>query len=512
MALGTSSVRTRMSGRCFMRRDVVGKLVACALLAPSLALAQTKETVEPPLPRLGLDPAEPSVRSAPPATPFGIAPATSSEYVLDFHGYLLLPLQLGLQKRDGDSVLHTPPLVPQDYRRFQYTGALPSPWIQLNLTYGNSTIAGTVILAASSATEGEAFYDAIRQLGVSDAYVTLNLSKQLGVPLQIRGGAMHQRYGVMGAFDMGRYATPLIARVNSIGESASIRFPVGSNANVVIEQGIGGNYGRMPPGIPASGWNDFADANVGSSYVNQLHAGFNLSGLFQFGAHYVTAWSQDDQGPTATLQKGRITVLGADARLTAGKFGHLYAGFAQTQATNASYVSGIVEILNARGGPELTREYLGGDGDGSLTTFGAQYDLSIARALYGDDYKGLNPDLLLSLFTIGTSVKSDDPAYDGVFKLKGGVEATYNMMSWFGLSGRFDHVRQDSSNSESVFSMYTARLLFHTGWLSRDEFSLQYSHFVYGDQVYPSTGFPPMDNPTRSPDEDVFALSTTFWW
>ena len=65
--------------------------------------------------------------------PFGISPATSKEYVLDFHGYLLLPMVLGVHERENpgpnqsDTVLHTPPLVPQDYRRFQYTAVVPDP-------------------------------------------------------------------------------------------------------------------------------------------------------------------------------------------------------------------------------------------------------------------------------------------------------------------------------------------------------------------------------------------------
>ena len=80
MVLGISTVRTaRISGRCFMRRDLVTALALCALSAPAPAFAQAADqNQEPGLPRLGLDPAEPDARSAPPATPFGISPATSS--------------------------------------------------------------------------------------------------------------------------------------------------------------------------------------------------------------------------------------------------------------------------------------------------------------------------------------------------------------------------------------------------------------------------------------------------
>jgi hypothetical protein len=214
-----------------MRRELVVRWwlipALAALAAPATARAQPTNGDEADeqrvIPRLGLDIAEPGVRSAPPATAFGIAPATSKDSALDFHGYLLLPLTVGLTSRenpppgiDGGTIFHTPPLVPQNFRRFQYTAVVPTPWIQLNFDYGNSRVAGTVILAATTASEGEAFFDPMRNITVSNAYVTLNLSDKVGNPFLVRGGAMQLRYGAMGAFDAGRYATPLIARVNAI--------------------------------------------------------------------------------------------------------------------------------------------------------------------------------------------------------------------------------------------------------------------------------------------------------
>jgi hypothetical protein len=282
-----------MSGRYFMRRDLRGLLTLCALFAPAHAFAQSTDADTDKgitLPRVGLDPGEPDVRSAPPAMPFGVSPATSSEYVLDFHGYVLLPMRLGLEKRTDPSpgqtvtVFHTPPLIPQDYRRFQYTGVSPDPWIQLDLTYGNSTIVGTVILASTVASEAESFYDPVRQLGVSSAYVTLDLSKQLGTSFQIRGGAMQNRYGAMGAFDLGRYATPLIARVNAVGETATAGFKTGTTS-VVLEEGIGSQLGRMPTGIPPAGWNDFGNPQAGSSYVAHFHGALSLGRTLQLGLH-----------------------------------------------------------------------------------------------------------------------------------------------------------------------------------------------------------------------------------
>ena len=84
--------------------------------------------------------------------------------------------------------------------------------------------------------------------------------------------------------------------------------------------------------------------------------------------------------------------------------------------------------------------------------------------------------------------------------------------SWFGAGGRFDHVRLDSEFNRRAFNILTARALFHTDWQSRDEFAVQYSHFVYGREVNVAHGFPPVDDPSLNPDRDVFSLSATFWW
>ena len=501
-----------------MRRDLAGKVILASLVAAGPALAQ-EEGSEQELPRLGQSPGEPQVRSAPPSVPFGIEPKTSRENVLDFHGYLLVPLRLSvLERRDptpgqSDIALHAPPIIPQRLRGFEYTGVIPDPWGQLDFIYGNSTVAGTAIIASRAVTDGESIYNPVDQLGVSDAFISVNLSDTFDTPFELKVGALTGRYGAMGAYDAGRYGTPLIARTNAIGESINAGFELG-DLTLVVEQGIGGQLGRPPDDAVPAGWNDFADTEVASSWINHIHAGLAYAGVAQLGLHYLTAWSQDDSVGDGQVLDGRITVLGADARLTAGRGGHLYLGAAQTTATNAASVSGIIEVLNARGGPELMREYLGPDsgGDGSLTTFGAQYDLSVARLVYGEKYKGVSPDLLVSAFGIGTKVSSDDPEYDGVLKLKGGAELTYNMLSWFGVSGRYDHVRLDNENDREAFQIITSRLLFHTDWQSRDEFALQYSYFTYGGDVVVHTGYPPLPDPSVSPDRHVFVLSGTFWW
>lgn len=503
-----------------MRPHLTAKLLLISLLTTGQALAEDAETEpERELPRLGMAPGEPQVRSAPPSIPFGIEPSISNDNVFDFHGYLLLPLRVGILKRDdpnpgqSSTALHAPPVIPQNLRSFEYLGVVPDPWVQLNFSYGNKLVAGTVILAAQTLTDADGIYNPPDQLGINDAFISVNLSEAAGLPLEVKVGAVTGRYGAMGAYDAGRFATPLIARTNLIGETITAGIDL-DDFTLVLEQGFGGQLGRPPEGLVPAGWNEFADPDVGASFVNHLHGGLSYQNLVQFGLHYFTAFSQDDTVSSGLIPDGRINVYGADLRFTLERFGHLYTGIARTDLVNAETVAGVIEVLNARGGPEITREYLGpnSQGDGALTTFGAQYDLSTARLIYGDRFQGVSPDLIASFYGIGTKVQSDDPEFDDVLKLKVGTELTYGLTSWFSVGSRFDHVRLDMDNDRAAFTVLSPRLLFHTDWQSRDEFALQYSRFIYGSDVVVDTGYPPVPDPGKSPDEDVFSLSGTFWW
>ena len=116
---------------------------------------------------------------------------------------------------------------PQDVHDFSYTGVVPNPWLQLNFVYGNSTVSATVVLAGTTAIDAAGYYDPTQQMGVNDAYMTVNLTRKLGFPLQVNVGAYTGRYGAMGMYDMGRYGTPLIAQTNSIGEQIPAAYNVG---------------------------------------------------------------------------------------------------------------------------------------------------------------------------------------------------------------------------------------------------------------------------------------------
>jgi hypothetical protein len=473
-------------------------------------------------PFLGLAPSAPETGTMPGRfkPSFGVAPRTPSDFRFDFHGYLQLPLVLGINERLNPSgqqyktVFHTPPLAADEIHRFEHTGTIPTPWAQLNFSYGNADVVATVIIAAKTVSDASAFFDPTNQIGINDAFLTFKPKLGKAVHLELDLGAYANRYGAMGEFDLGQYETPVIARIGGVGETLRLRAPLTESLTLLIEHGIAGQLDKVPFGAPVAGWNGFADANVGSTYAHHAHAGLAYGKLGEIGLHYVNAFSRDD---VATPQNpdGRIDVFGADLRLRFAPYGRFYVGFAQTEADAARSVSGVIRVLNTFGGPGLMREYLGprSGGDGSLTTVGAQYDVSVGEIVRNPEpFSGYGPDVVISAFALMTSVTSDDANYDGITKLKYGGEVTYGPLAWLAGGVRYDRVMADVDDEPRTHAIISPRIIFRTDYQSQDQVVLQYSRFFYGSGVVVRTGYPAYDDPSRIPDNDVFSLTARMWW
>ncbi|HSC87708.1 MAG TPA: hypothetical protein VLC09_10580 [Polyangiaceae bacterium] len=508
---------------------------ACALLlglgTPSLAWAQQKSPVTETAPEderkdtgsLGLAPGIPQVS----ALPGGFAPAYSpdaqknEDWHADFHGYVSMPLRLGFNNRAGNvtdqqysTVIHAPPVVPEYRDAFSYTSVLTDPYVQLNFAYGNSVVQANVILQARSANTAMSFFDASTRGGITDAFLTFDLpdlSKAVGMKFHV--GAFTNRYGATGEYDEGKYGTPLIARTNGVGENIIANLKLG-DFDIELQQGFQGQLDKAPLGIVPGDWNDYADPNIGTGLVHHLHAGIGYKGYGGLGFHYLHAWSADERANMGTTPDGKIDVLAADLRLALHRFGHLYVAGSYTDALYSRSVGRIIEIQNALGGPGLMRSYLGpaSNGTGTLLTFGGQYDLSIARLLYGNAFEGFSPDIMLSFFANSTSVTSADANWDNKQMFKWGTEAAYALWTWVAAGVRFDSVSQDLSDADKSFYVISPRIIFRSDWQSRDQVTLQYSKYLYGSQVYVRNGSPAQIDPTINPDEDVISLAATMWW
>lgn len=482
---------------------------------------------------MGLAPGSPQVGTL----PGGIQPSygqrseDESDYRFDYHGMLLMPLRVGLNKRTGPrtddqskNVLHTPPVVPDYQDSFNYTSVVPQPYAQLAFTYGNNVVTGTAVIVARTASTASSFFQPPLQSGITDAFVTFNLPNLAkNAHIEANVGAFSNAYGAMGEYDLGHYGTPIIGRINGVGETIGARFALG-DLTLSVEQGIQAQFDKAPVGIPSEGWNAFADPVAGTSLVHHEHLGIGYRRQLSLGLHYIQAWSQDDRAAQALAPDGTITTLAADVRFSASHLGHFYGAAAYTKAEHASSVGRIVETLNAQGGRGLVHNYLGTnaqEGTGSLLTIGGQYDLSLAHLLlHPRTFDGKSHDLVLSLFGVYTRVQSKDKTrdangnwlYDGINMLKFGAEGAYTLTSWFAFGGRLDHVSPQSELPGRDFNIISPRVIFRSDWQSRDQVVLQYSHFLYGKSPLVKSGYPLVDDPSLNPDADVISLSANMWW
>ncbi len=487
--------------------------------------ALKKAASPPPRLTLGLSPGAPDLASLPGGvTPaFGSSDTASKEWRFEFHGMVYLPLRVGINQRENPgssqkkTVLHAPPRVPGDFETFAYTSTVPEPWNQLNFTYGNNTVAATVIVAARTVTSANGYFDPPDMMGINDAFLTFFVPlKSENFKLQMNFGAFANRYGYMGEYDLGRYGTPLIARVNGTGLTATGTLAM-NKTSMMLEAGFQGQFNKAPVGVEPAGWNGFADPNVGSGYAGHGHVSLNFSGKAEVGGHIIDAFTKDDRASNqSAIPKGDILVAGVDLRLTTGRFGHLYLGYGYTRAETARSVSGVIRVLNSPGGPGLMEDYLGDNsqGTGELNTFGFQYDLSLGNLLrYPNYFEGDGADLLISAFGIVTHVKSpNDPAFDDVNKLKLGGELGYSALKWLALGFRYDHVMPDVGEGTTYNAIVTGRVIFHSDWNSRDQVTLQYSYYNCGSFSVVREGYPPKDDPTIVPDSHVLSLTATLWW
>jgi hypothetical protein len=524
-------------------------LILLALAAGGIAPAHAEDTKPGPMlnvdPALGLDPTTPQVATLPGGvTPaFGQRSLSEGEWRFDFHGLITAPLPIGIGDRlmpqpgQSGTTLHTPPAVPDDRETFSHTGVVPTTYVQLNFSEGTSIVQANMSIVARQANASTSFLEPTSQLGVNDLFVSV-LPKLQKLRTDILVGAFSSRYGAPGEWDEGRYGTPLIARINGIGQKVTLRAPLSNDIVLLAEESIVGQSNKAGTAVTPDVWNDFANPNEGTSFVAHAHLGVNAFKLATFGFHYLHAWSQDDRANNvvngmvtgnASQPDAKLDVAAADLRINAGRFGHLYGAATYLNAKYVTTLSRIVSILNTRGGPGLVANYLGPNshGNGNMTVMGGQYDLSVGKLIsYPVPFSGDGPDLLVSLFGMIVHTNSDDHFYDpngryydGVTKWKAGSEITYSFLPWIALSGRYDQVITDTHQdcagvpcSTYNFAVVSPRVILRTDWQATDQIVIQYSHWFNGANTLIRVGDPPMENIVWVPDKDMISLSASMWW
>jgi hypothetical protein len=459
---------------------------------------------------------------------FSWGPATTSPGIDPNTGDPLPPSLAGTQ-------LRTPPLVPDaNYINWTYTNSFVAPWTELNFKYGNDRVKAQVQIASYNLTD-PGYRRLEANLGINQAFITLlwpELGNNENLHLTLTVGGFTNRYGAAGRYDAGKYETYLFGRTHVAGATVNVAYDAGEDWTFQVETGGGAKLEPIPfygapgpsqqPLTTLAMWEPYPGPRPQeSAFVAHLHLGAVFKRQWIFGAHFIDVFANDNEESTAFTGKSfntfctpsggfttppaicgrpynepkpRIMIYGFDVKQLHQWIGDGYAGFSVVDARNAIYLGDAIEVIHSFGGWQLHDNYFGRAGDvdlvtGKIYSFLFQYSLSLGQLLWHPQaFWGQGPDLIITPFLMYNHVTTDvaagaNPNYNGIDKLKFGVEATYMGLDWLGAGFRFDSVQPDLNNSDLNFSVFSPRLIFRTAFVTHEQIMLQYSRYFTGSEV-----------------------------
>jgi hypothetical protein len=444
-------------------------------------------------------------------------------YKLDFHGFLRIPAEAGIE----GGRLHSPPHTADfSYTDWTYTNNMGGPWTELWFSYGDKTVSANVVLEAYDVTEAS-YKNLQAQLGIAQSFVTLNFPTLLGDRggLSANVGAFVGRYGMAGRYDAGQYDTYLFGATHTAGETIALSYRLTDKLTLDVEHGVGAKLDipTLVPGLPDVPYLPYpGDVQQGSTFLHHAHVSFTWDGKLTLGLHDMIAFTKDSE--LNDMPDGSIHTFGAELKLWESKFGGGYLGWAHLIAKNPLRVAGAIETIHSFEGWMLRDNYFAADedseatGNGHIDTVLFEYNFSLATLLwYPEEFWGQSNDLLFSVFAMYNHVGSDDPAFAGVpddarkkageNKVKWGASVTYNFKPWLGFQARYDLVQPNLSDNTQSFQVLSPSIIFSSRFASNEQLILQYSHYLNGDNVHGNYPFDKLD-----PDKDCFRIAAVMWW
>lgn len=450
-----------------------------------------------------------------------------------FKGFFRAPMRVGHGSLDGQQQFHAPPIVPDNnYTTWAYTNANPGPWVEMLFQYGNDRAKMTTSIASYNITSGS-YRELQAQLGIDRAFLTLTFPDALGDfgGLNWNVGVFSDRYGAAGRYDAGVYETYLFGRTRIAGETLSTNLYLTDDLTLLAEHGIGAkmdqqlwtNAAIRPPGAGEmqGGYQPYepypGPVQQGSTLLHHAHLGLGFRDMFTVTGHYINTWTRDNRA-TMGDPDGNIRVMGGEIKLINSYFGQGYLGFSNLKATNAVVVSDSLEVLHSQGGWQLTNNYFGGNGTGSMNTILFQYRFSLAAFLLRmPQWWGDGSDVVATVFGMYNSISTENTPQNGGGdkRFKSGLDVLYTPLPVIGFGGRVDLVQPDLDNSRKSFTVLSPRIVLRTNYVTHEQVIIQYQRYLYNDETAlpfpfegPGATFPAMGYR----DKGVLTISATMWW
>jgi hypothetical protein len=464
---------------------------------------------------LGMSPYTPQVPGLPGGfTPGFAAPMPTQDWTFTFNGFMSASLEVSTNERPdpqpGQSklVLHTLPVIIDEYNSFTSTNSRPGNWVNLNFSYGNEIVTSSVSINTYNPSTPTNFWQIGSQYFINNMFLHFRVPEFEGFRVGWTVGYFTNNYGALGQYGGGLYTHAITGGPQGVGETAVIEHNVADGLVLVFEDGLMGNAGGHNPNNVVQGGGTEGDPEWASTLTHHAHLGLVSAGetTLQAQVHYMVSWSQDDRlqrnpslHPEQTpadlpqtrevdesyVRDGRLTVVGFDAKMTSGTYGVLGLGMAYIDGHYAFPLRGITTF----GGEaeRLTNSWWGVStgGTGTLLLGGISYTFSVARMLLAPEpFSGQAPDIVITAGgTFGRTTSSEAP-YDGRVRYKYGIDGLYTVLPWLGFGLRLDRVIPSSKVPEQTFSVVAPRILFKTDWNSRENITLGYVKWFFGKESH----------------------------
>jgi hypothetical protein len=264
----------------------------------------------------------------------------------------------------------------------------------------------------------------------------------------------------------------------------------------------------------------------GSTLMHHEHLGISYNDNVFLGAHFMHAFTADKVkgGPNGTQKNGHIWNLAFDLKLEDLFFGDGYIGFSHMDLKDPGRVGGALEAIHSMEGWSYLENYFKVPGSdnvysptgGTINSLLFQYELSMAKLLWHPkEFWGQGPDLLIKIFGMLNFINPDSakPTAAADTKFKWGADVVYVPLKWFGIGGRVDGVNPNMDDNTQSFYELSGRFIFKTSFVANEELTLQYTHYLLGDNT--TTGYPWNDGDSSkqlAPDTDVITIAATMYW
>lgn len=195
------------------------------------------------------------------------------------------------------------------------------------------------------------------------------------------------------------------------------------------------------------------------------------------------------------VRDAELRVTGGEISLHAPRAGRLWISPSYIGIKNGWALANTgTEVMHSLGGAGIAGNYMGFEtsllhstGTGNMINLGFVYENSFSEIL-GKERGGMIPDVTASAFGLMALASLDLPegsmvTQDQIKQFKWGADAEVQIQQWLGFMLRYDSVNYDLDHSGYIFSGITGRLTFSSHFLSGERIYIQFSRYIYGDNM-----------------------------